>query len=241
VPYAPQEYDQLKQQLADIPDVSRFVIHVGDIKRGQPLCIEALYESVASVLALSPRPLFIIPGDNEWNDCLVPTEAWKLWTKHFLRFDQHWVHDLRVFRQLEREENFSMIDKGVLLVGVNIVGGRLHDAAEWKERHAQNLAWVRENVERFGTESKCLVLFGHATPTATHDDFFGPFSDLCKTYGKPVLYLHGDGHRWVQDRPFAAQNILRIQVDQGGIAPPVIVTIHEEGETFRFDRRLMAK
>ena len=44
-------------------------------------------------------------------------------------------------------------------------------------------------------------------------------------FEKPILYLHGDGHRWIHDRPGAAKNILRVQVDQGGIAK-ITVTDH---------------
>jgi hypothetical protein len=57
-------------------------------------------------------------------------------------------------------------------------------------------------------------------------------------WDKPVLYLHGDGHRWIKDRPFGAENILRVQVDQGGIAPPLKVTVTTDtDEPFEFDRR----
>jgi hypothetical protein len=54
-----------------------------------------------------------------------------------------------------------------------------------------------------------------------------------------VLYLHGDGHRWIHDRPFkAAKNILRVQVDQGGIASPLLVTVSDDPkQPFVFDRR----
>lgn len=50
--------------------------------------------------------------------------------------------------------------------------------------------------------------------------FFAPFNDDAVKFAKPILLLHGDGHRWIHDRPFAAGSILRVQVDQGGIAPP---------------------
>lgn len=41
------------------------------------------------------------------------------------------------------------------------------------------------------------------------------------TYGKPVLYLHGDGHKWRCEKPSRAPNLLRIQVDQVTKARPV--------------------
>ena len=47
--------------------------------------------------------------------------------------------------------------------------------------------------------------------------------------------LEIDGHRWIHDRPWAANNILRVQVDQGGIAK-ITFTDHPT-EPFQFDRR----
>jgi len=241
VPYAPAEDILLPIQIAELPQDAEFVVHVGDIKGGAPPCEEEIYVKVADMLSKSRPPLFIIPGDNEWNACVTPdpVQAWKYWRKHFMRFDQRWQHDLPVFRQLEREENFSFVRNGVLFVGLNIVGGRIHDAFEWQQRHGECLDWICRNLEQFGNDVSSLVVFGHAHPAANHTDFFDPFNDEAQQFGKPVLYLHGDGHRWVHDRPFAAQNILRVQIDQGGIAPPVKITVTDhQADPFVFDRRI---
>ena len=242
VPYAPKEDTLLPKQIANLPREAEFVIHVGDIKSGATACDEAVYIKVAGMLAKSTAPLFVIPGDNEWNDCMKPDQAWKFWVKHFMRFDQRWQHRIGVFRQLKREENFSFVKGGVLFVGLNIVGGRVHDAAEWKMRHAQNLNWVRRNIQQYGNSVSSLVIFGHAKPNENHNDFFDKFVKDATAFQKPILYLHGDGHRWIHDRPFAAKNILRVQVDQGGIAPPLKVTVTNHPATpFQFDRRKTAK
>jgi hypothetical protein len=238
VPYAPEEDALLPQQVAELPEDAEFVIHVGDIKDGASACDEAVYVKVAGMLQKATAPVFIIPGDNEWNDCTNPAEAWDSWEKHFTRFDQRWHHRLPVFRQLDREENFSFVKNSVLFVGLNIVGGLVHDPAEWKQRHTDDLNWMRRNLRRFGDTVTSVVIFGHALPAAKHNDFFEPFNKDAQEFGKPILYLHGDGHRWIHDRPFAAQNILRVQVDQGGIAPPLQVTVTDAvADPFQFDRR----
>lgn len=238
VPYAPEEDTLLPRQIAELPGDAEFVIHVGDIKGGAAPCDEAVYNKVFGMLSQSKPPIFIIPGDNEWNDCTDPAQAWKYWDKYFMRFDRHWQHGLPVFRQLEREENFSFVKGNVLFVGINIVGGRVHDAAEWKQRHADDLDWVRRNLRRFGAKVSSLVIFGHAKPNENHNDFFDPLSKDALQFKKPILYLQGDGHRWIHDRPFAAKNILRLQVDQGGIAPPLQVTVTDHPTTpFQFNRR----
>jgi hypothetical protein len=238
VPYAPGEDVLLPQQVGKLPKDGEFVIHVGDIKSGKTACDEAVYQKVSGMLGKSVSPVFIIPGDNEWNDCMKPVEAWKFWDQYFMRFDRRWQHRFPVFRQLEREENFSFVKGDVLFVGVNVVGGRVHDAAEWKQRHAETLDWVRRNLKRSGKTVSSMVIFGHAKPASKHDDFFGPFNEDAKEFNKPILYLHGDGHRWIYDRPFAAKNILRVQVDQGGIAPPLQVIVTDDATNpFKFDRR----
>lgn len=144
---------------------------------------------------------------------------------------------------MDREENFSIFNEGILFIGINLVGGRVHDAEEWRKRHRQNMDWVQLNLKRFNEECRAVVVFGHALPTARHLDFFGPFTDVIAKSGKPALYIHGDGHRWIQDRPFPnAPNLTRIQVDQGGIAPPLKITITESAtDPFQFDRRLSSK
>jgi hypothetical protein len=238
VPYAPKEDAILPKQIVELPKDAEFVIHVGDIKSGATACDEAVYIKVHGMLSKSTAPVFIIPGDNEWNDCANPDQAWKYWDKYFMRFDRRWQHGLPVFRQLEHEENFSFVKGNVLFLGLNIVGGRVHDAAEWKQRHADNLDWVRRNLRKYGGDVSSLVIFGHAKPNPTHNDFFEPFSKIATKFEKPILYLQGDGHRWIHDRPFAAKNILRLQVDQGGIAPPLQVRVtNDPANPFQFDRR----
>lgn len=238
VPYAPDEDELLRRQISELPDDADFVVHLGDIKRGLPLCGESVYRKVARILRGSTSPVFIIPGDNEWNDCFSPDQAWKHWDNYFMRFERHWPHGFSVTRQKVREENFAFVRNDVLFIGLNIVGGRVHDSQEWKLRHASGVDWVKGSLRQAGQGIRSLVVFGHARPAKVHDDFFGPFSTVAEEFARPVLYLHGDGHRWVYDRPFRAKNILRVEVDQGGIAPPLKVSvIHDSAEPFRFDRR----
>jgi hypothetical protein len=238
VPYTPPQEDILREQIASLPTDGEFVIHVGDIKAGATACDESVYTTVSGILGECKTPLFIIPGDNEWNDCADPAQGWQYWNQYFMRFDQRWHHRLRVFRQLEREENFSFVSGNVLFVGINLVGGLVHDAEEWRNRHRQNLKWVQRNIRQFGSDVSSLIVFGHATPAQKHQDFFEPFCQIAEEFQKPILYLHGDGHKWIEDYPFSAPNILRIQVDQGGIAPPLKVTVTGDPQLpFKFDRR----
>jgi len=53
----------------------------------------------------------------------------------------------------------------------------------------------------------------------------------------PILYMHGDGHVWDMDsNMYNGLYMTSIQVDQGGLAPPVRVTVGEGPDYFTFER-----
>jgi hypothetical protein len=188
VPYEQWENDLLVKHVREIPPQSEFVIHLGDIQKNQKEvpCGEAKYELVAKILSRAPRPVFVIPGDNEYNDCINPDEAWDYWLKHLMRFDQRWQNSFRVFRQLEREENFAFIDNGVLFVSIFLVSGRVHDKEEWSRRHEQDMQWIETTMRVFKDRVKCAVIFSHAFPTAAlHPGCAARISSATSTFGKP--------------------------------------------------------
>ncbi len=238
VPYVPAEDKLLPKQIAEIPRDAQFLVHLGDIKDGSTPCDEAIYRKVAGMLKRATVPTFIIPGDNEWNDCQKPEQGWKYWQKYFRRFEQHWKHDFQVSRSRKHDENFVFVHNRVLFVGLNLVGGRVHDKQEWTSRHLDDLNWTTAAITQHGNHVYALVIFAHANPQQNHEDFFKPLVQAARQFAKPILYLHGDGHRWIKDQPWEAKNILRVQVDQGGKAPPVkIIISNDPREPFRFDRR----
>ena len=147
IPYLPEDEEVLRQALRDLDPRSPFVVHLGDIKTGAAPCDEAVYMRVSAILRGSPQPVLIVPGDNEWNDCPDPAAAWRLWTMYFLGLEGSWALPFPVTRQQERPENFAFSHRGVLFLGLNLVGGRVHDAAEWTRRHAENVAWMKEHFD----------------------------------------------------------------------------------------------
>jgi arylsulfatase A-like enzyme len=236
-PYIPFEDDIIATYIRRLPKAAQFLIHVGDIKRGLAPCDEEVYRNVAAIMKKAKVPVFMLPGDNEWNDCPDPDAAWKLWVKYWMRFHENWDHKIKVEHQKVREENVSFVHEGVLFLGLNVVGGRKHNAAEWQLRHAQSLDWVRKNFYR--EDIKSAVVFLHAAPAPNHEDFFTPFVLEALQFKRPILLIHGDGHVWKHDQPWPAKNIQRVQVDRGGIAPPVFVQVTKDPvNPFYLDRRL---
>ena len=156
---------------------------------------------------------------------------------NFQRFDEHWSHELNVTRQPERDENFSFVASNVLVMGINLVGGRVHDLDEWRQRMTDDANWVREHFETYRDQVSHAVVFAHAFAGGNRQPFADEFIPAAAAFGHPILYLQGDTHNWVQDQPFrAAPNVTRVIVDSGGV-PPVQVTVTDDpNNPFLFDR-----
>ena len=251
VPYNANDEFFLHEHIRIHNNVSNasFMVHLGDIKAQQDPCSESAYLKIANILRELTIQTFVIVGDNEWNDCADPDEAWTFWTTHFARFDEQ-QSSRNVLRQSERDENFAWTEDGVLFIGLNLVGGRRHDSKEWATRLNHNADWVEEHFSSAQKSIYAAIVFGHATPTNKHETFFTRFQEAAKEFGRPVLYMHGDGHFWIQDHfdsfinysswennPDWPENMTRVQVDSG-IAPPVLVTVSPElSSVFSFNRR----
>jgi len=219
-----------------------FMLHVGDICTGRDTLPESYAVRVADLFKTSPIPVIFVPGDNEWNDLEDPDAGWALWERYFLGFERNFAHAPVIQHQDARTENVAWTAGGVLIMGINLVGGAIHDADEWKLRHRHNADWVRENIEHHAGDVRAAVVFAQASPGKKHEDFVAPFVETAVAFGKPVLYLHGDGHRWLHEPGWRAPNILRVQVDQVTKAPPVLVTVTlDQDNPFLFDRRLPDK
>jgi hypothetical protein len=237
IPYGVSERPLLQQHVADhnLYSPSEFLVHLGDLVFGE--CLEDRYIEVADVLKGLAVPVFVTPGDNEWNDCDDPDLAWSYWARHFLRFEDNFCGTPPVEIQAVRPENFAFVRKGVLFVGVNLVGGRVSDGAEWDLRLLEDADWVDQQLREKRPQVRAAVVFAQAGPGDSNRTlFFDLFAAAAGRFGKPVLFLHGDGHTWIHDRPFAAGNVLRVQLDRG-VRPPVQVTVTLDAvNPFQFDR-----
>jgi len=255
-PYTQRESDELPGQIATQMEGCEFLVHLGDIFVGNTACDIKGYEAIHNIMLQSHAPAFLVPGDNEWNDCFRSNIdiGWNHWTDHFIGFENNWNHNLSVMRQPGYEENFYFIKKRTLVFGLNIVGGRVHDKTEWTTRLRSEYAWVRDImllnlVDMNMTDG--VILMAHAHPSEDHKEFFNAFSVFLRDELKnefPVLYLHGDGHNFMYTPNYHDQsNFLRIQ-HEGGTNEPVLKIKAGPGrgsngrssvyDAFQFDRQL---
>jgi hypothetical protein len=216
-----------------------FLLHLGDIWKGTERLPESHYLNVATLLRTSVAPVYIVPGDNEWTDLLDPAEGWAFWSNHLLKLDEHWKKDAPVARQPDHEENMAWAQQGVLMIGINMVGGEVKDPAAWNARHVIAAAWAVEQLKARGASARAAVIFGQAKPKPHHEDFFAPVIEAAKAFARPVMYLHGDGHKYEVEPNWRAANITRVQVDQVEKARPLLITVTDDpAQPFHFDRRL---
>lgn len=253
VPYNAVQQQQLRGQMLSIPPDAEFVIHVGDLRNaGRHLvCKESEYTSAAELLRLSPVPVFMLLGDNDWNDCPNAAEGLQMWKKEFLEFEtRYWNHTFNIVREPNRTESFTFVHQSVLFIGLNLVGGRVLNRTEWANRLDSELEWTMQLIREYQTGDRIgrVVIFGHCDPTASHSRFFLPlaeFIDIELGNRVPIIYMNGDKHQWEYRPNFYNQSsFLRVMLKGGTSDPPLKVTIVADGlpaltnEAFIYDRQL---
>jgi uncharacterized repeat protein (TIGR02543 family) len=242
IPYDSNEVLVLQQHVAEHNKYSpsEFMAHLGDFRGSATSnCVESDYSVVANILKGLTVPCFIVPGDNEYNDCSNPPQAWTYWAQYFMGFENNFCGAPATEHQSIRPENFAFVRNGVLFIGINLVGGTVHDWNEWNTRMQQDADWVNQQFQAKVSQVRAAVIFAQAGPNWKRDLFFTQFRQSAATFAKPVLFMHGDGHTWIQDQPFPEPNILRVQVDDGGpTVLPVQVTISSDTtlNMFSFER-----
>ena len=280
VPYYDEEARVLPTQIRDQMEGCEFLVHLGDIMRGEnsgfgfekclPMCAskthsfvfypcvgeisctEDHYINIKAMMLESRVPAFIVPGDNEWNDCgsdAMVEVAWDQWRTYFTNLEDNWNHTLPVVRSFDYPENFYFIMKRTLIFGLNVVGGRVQDPAEWFTRLTAEVEWIKSIVlMNIGLNADGVIILAHAKLTQDHISFSNPLRQFVRddlANEVPFLYLHGDGHKYIYNSGFLNQpNMLGIQ-HEGGVRDPILKILadpYHQGSNvynaFQVDRQL---
>lgn len=239
VPYDAGEEAKIIRDLQSLPGDADFVVHLGNIQDAAvTLCPQTAYISARAILRNSPVPVFALPGPNDWNNCPNPETSLGDWQDNLGNFERNFVHSFGVSHQMGNDENFGFLTKGVLFIGLHLVGGRKHDKEAWRVRHAKNVRWVEEQLSTVPQDNyRALVFLANARPSQQHDDFFAEiFADI-NNLGKPVLYIHANAGSGVfeQYQPFKeSSNLIAVQVQSGGPNPPLRVAVGNGKNPFVF-------
>jgi hypothetical protein len=256
-PYDEEQRQTLLKQVENMPDDCEFVFHLGDLRTsaGFNPCTRETYSNASVIMARSSKPVFVLLGDNEWNDCPNHQEALYFWHEEFDEFlDDKWTAARAMFNvtsQWGRIENVYFIRNKALFIGLNIVGGRVHNETEWEERLNNNFNWTRNLIQTHvvdAQDANVVVLMAHAAPRDNHRLFFDPMRDYIEDElgnNVPILYLNGDSHMWEYEPDFRSQESwLRITVEGMSRAPILKVFVDGSAsggtveEAFSYDRGL---
>lgn len=228
-----------------------FTIHVGDIW-GAATCGDEHVARIAKFFARFDHPLVYTPGDNEWTDCgnpglgsFDPVERLAHLRKVFFATDRTLgAKPMQVVRQADVSPHGAFVENarwersGVLFLTAHVVGSQNHAFSssraaleEFYERNRANVAWIDDGFRLAREQGHAAVVIaihaGMFLPSG--DSMAGPFAETVASirngadrYGRPVLLIHGDFHRFVIDRPFleyrgeeeppAHANLVRLQV-----------------------------
>jgi hypothetical protein len=221
-----------------------FIVHVGDFKGASSRCDDALFRQRRAGFDASTHPLVYTPGDNDWTDCHAPRAGGYDTEERLSKLRDVFFDDNQSLGQrkltLERQSDTPQYSKfrenarwtfgNVLFVTLHMVGsnnnlGRVPKAdAEYRDRNAANLAWLRESfavAKRGG--AKAVAIFMQANPRfefrlpsgrvnllgirpspkkpSGFTDFIFALEDEVLAFKKPVVLLHGDSHYFRIDKP----------------------------------------
>jgi hypothetical protein len=225
-----------------------FVIHVGDITSGRGPCSDEWFAARKRQFERSTHPFIIVPGDNDWVDChrsgRDPLERLDFFRRLFEAGNRS-LGERKI--ELERQsgdprfpeyrEHMRWVAGDVLFVGVNVQGsnnnvGRTRAMdREAEQRMAAVFEWLDEAAKTVEQRNlRGLVVFAQADPDFERSarrkpgvpDGFERFRNVLRTHAqylkKPVLFVHGDKHHFVYDRPLedangkALANFTRVEV-----------------------------
>lgn len=245
VPHNMADEVKLARDLANLhPRNGDFLVHLGDVGDASiDMCTMNVYKDAADLLKQSPIPVFVLPGDEDWNNCPDPRTAFGYWMEELNRFEENFdkaenTNFPSVKRQMARSENFSFLHKGVLFIAFHLVDGTVQSESEWSLRIAEDVAWMDEEFNDHGVEEyRAIVIMAHAAPTSKIGDFVWPLKDTLMKLKKPVLYLHandGDGMLSYKPYPDELPTFNVVRMEKGYKAPPTQITVEFGFSPFKF-------
>jgi len=206
-----------------------FVIHVGDIKAGgHSPCTDELFLRRKAQFDASAHPLIYTPGDNEWTDCRRKTNGAGDPLERLQRLREIFFAGRASLGRSEiptqaqddaapgchaYPENRMWSYGRVRFATVNVPGSRNNEGfdaasdAEARCRNAANRRWMDRAAELAeASADRALVIATQADPwvddVPAYRELIAHVGALAQRLHRPVLFVHGDTHRYRYDTPF---------------------------------------
>ncbi|MEV0646223.1 hypothetical protein AB0I28_13260 [Phytomonospora sp. NPDC050363] len=253
-PYSTTQQGQYPALVSAINGASGVVrvFHVGDTK-ASGACSDAYFTGVRDSFNTFSDPVFFTPGDNDWADChrsdngqFVPTERLDAIRRIFyptpgktlgqtpldVSYQQGYVENTRTRIQGVIVATFHMIGSANgLNPWTGLPGGDQPAArqAEYNGRMTANLTWIDEAFLRAKNENAPGVLLVTQAEPTTASGFLeirNKIKAKAAEFGKPVLIVHGDEHKFEYDATYAGlANLSRLEVCGNQVPEWVSLTI----------------
>ncbi|MCG8353302.1 MAG: hypothetical protein MI924_36520 [Chloroflexales bacterium] len=231
LPYDAEQERKFDNLIADINNNRiLFTVHDGDFKSGSSPCSDEMFSQRYELFQTFKNPFIFVFGDNEWIDChrvaaggYAPLERLDKLREIFTADDSSLgQRALPLERQSKNpeyatfRENVRWVIGEVMFVGLHVVGsnnnlGRTPEAdAEYYERNAANLAWMRDSfVLATEQDMRAVMLIIQANPNferrndpgSGFKDFIDALERETLAFKKPVVLVHGDSHYFRIDKP----------------------------------------
>ncbi|MEM9567685.1 MAG: metallophosphoesterase [Cyanobacteria bacterium P01_E01_bin.34] len=233
LPYTPLQEERFLDLIEAVnqSDVA-FVIHDGDLKAGSTECSDEAIVERKQLFETFNKPFVYVLGDNEWTDChrekagsFDALERLDFVRTLFTEGDRSMaVPSLKLERQSATpefstyRENVMWDYNSVLFATLHVVGSNNNfgrnpeNDAEYRERNAADLAWMRQSFERAKAGDYAgFMLTIHANPLfelepedpdrSGFNEFIAALETEVANYDRPIVLVHGDTHRFKIDKP----------------------------------------
>jgi hypothetical protein len=254
------QFPELVADIDAEPDVE-LALHLGDIKNGSSLCTDAYFAEIRTLFDSFGDPLVYTPGDNEWTDChrannggFQPLE--RLATVRSVFFDDPGRtlggRATHVLAQPGFPENQLWRQSDVVFSTLHVVGSNNDlepwfaapaaspaQLAEYRSRLEADLSWLDETFALAEQKQAAGVVLAMQADmwngTTPRGSGFVPVIDriarLAREFGRPVLVLQGDTHRFTADHPLpSAPNVTRVVVEGETASEWLELTIEPKSE-----------
>ena len=233
-PYDLSAEEKLSSDLKTLSPTASLLVHLGNLQEASvTLCQTSRYESVAALLRESPVPTFVLPGQEDVNNCPDPKVAFDFWKNSFRFFHRHFDgHEaLHVMSESVQYENFAIVHQGVLFLGLHLVGGRVHDSEDFLFRNQYNYEWVMGMSKQYQDKVRAVVVLANARPgEKINQRLFDLLGDFWKSFTLPVAYVHANsglpgGTQAYSPFEGLEDRVIAIQVGNSGENPPLRLNV----------------
>jgi hypothetical protein len=214
-----------------------FVVHDGDIQAQNTPCTDDRLYYVLRVFDGFAAPLVYTPGDNEWKSCPNPQPRLEAIRRIFFSTNETLG---RTWMTVERQspeyvENARWTMGGVTFATLDVPGPSGGGVSTDIERDWLNGTF--DAAEAVHSAGVMIIWQDDPFNGNANDELVEDLKERTEAFGRPVVLVHGDTHRYQLDHPWNdVANFTRLETFWGGAKKWVEATVDPAShDVFSFD------